>query len=132
MVPYEGISGKRTIGGKVASTKLLAVSPLVSVSPGDFLGIFSGRLRYTDKKRAGAIQGPVQGLWLDRSEVKGKLNRMKVAKASEQMNVCLVWEGVNEVKGEKTFCQYWRILVIATRHIMPFDQLVRPAFCCLA
>jgi hypothetical protein len=73
------------------------------------------------------IQGPVQGLWLDRSEVKGRLNRMKVAKAGEQTNVCLVWEGVNEVKGGKTFCQYWRILVIATRHIMPFDRLVRPA-----
>ena len=127
LVSYEGISGKKTFAGKAASTDLLAVSPLVSVSPGDFLGIFSGRLRYTDKKLAGAIQGPVKGLWLDRSEVKGKLNRMKVAKAGEQTNVCLVWEGVNEVKGEKTFCQYWRILVIATRHIMPFDHLVRPA-----
>jgi len=74
MISYEGISGKKTFGGKSASTKLLAVSPLVSVSPGDFLGIFSGRLRYTDTKPAGAIQGPVQGLWLDRSEVKGKLH----------------------------------------------------------
>ena len=81
---------------------------------------FLGDCNYTDKL-VGAIQGPVQGLWLDRSEVKGKLNKMKVAKASEQTNVCLVWEGVNKVKGEKTFCQYWRILVIATRDIMPFD-----------
>jgi hypothetical protein len=127
MIPYEGVSGKKTFGGKTPSAKLLAVSPLVSVSPGDFLGIFPGRLRYTDEKPARAIQGPVQGLYLDRSEVKGRLHRMKVAKAGEQTNVCLVWEGVNEVKGEKTFCQYWRILVMATRHIMPFDQLIRPA-----
>lgn len=127
MIPYEGISGKKTFGGKTPSTKLVTVSPLVSVSPGDFLGIFPGRLRYTDEKSPGAIQGPVQGLWLDRSVVKGKLHWMKVAKPGEQTNVCLVWEGVNEVKGEKTFCQYWRILVLATRHIMPFDRLVRPA-----
>lgn len=52
---------------------------------------------------------------------------MRVAKANETTNVCLAWEGVNEVKGEKTFCQYLRILVIATRCIMPFDELVRPS-----
>lgn len=127
MVLYNGISGKRTLSGKPASTRLLAVSPLVSVSPGDFLGTLSGRLRYTNQKPARSIQGPVQGLWLDYSEVMGKLNRIKVAKASEQTNVCLVWEGVNEVKGEKSFCQYWRVLVIATRCIKPFDQLIRPA-----
>jgi hypothetical protein len=44
MVPYEGESGKRVIGNKPASTKLLSVSPLVSVALGDFLGIFSGKL----------------------------------------------------------------------------------------
>lgn len=101
MIPYEGISGKKTFEGKTASTKLLAVSPLVSVSPGDFLGIFFGRLRYTDTKPAGAIQGPVQGLLLDCSEMKGKFHWMKAAKAGGQTNVCLVWEGVNEVKGKK-------------------------------
>ena len=127
MIPYEGISAKKTLSGKSPSAKLLAVSPLVSVSPGDFLGIFPGRLRYTDEKPAGAIQGPAPGLWLDRSEVKGKLHWMKVAKAGEETNVCLVWEGVNEVKGQKNFCQYWRILVVATRHVGPFDQLIRPA-----
>jgi hypothetical protein len=127
MIPYEGISAKKTLGGKSPSAKLLAISPLVSVFPGDFLGIFPGRLRYTDEKPAGAIQGPAQGLWLDRSEVKGKLQWMKIAKAGEQTNVCLVWEGVNEEKGKKAFCQYWRILVIATRHIGPFDQVIRPA-----
>ena len=66
-------------------------------------------------------------LWLERSEVKGKLHRMKVAKVKEQTNVCLVWEGVNEARREKTFCQYWRILVVATRYIEPLHQLIRPA-----
>jgi hypothetical protein len=127
MVPYEGISAKRTVGSKPPSTKLLALSPLVSISPGDFLGVFPGRLRYTDTMPPGAIHGPVPGLWLDRSEVKGKLHWIKAAKSGEQTNVCLMWEGVNEVKGEKSFCQYWRILVLATRDIMPFDQLIRPA-----
>jgi hypothetical protein len=56
----------------------------------------------------------------------GKLGRIGLAKADEMANVCLTWEGVTEVKGETSFCQYLRILVIATRHIMPFDQLVRP------
>jgi hypothetical protein len=51
MIPYEGISGN-TFGGKPPSTKLLAVSPLVSVFLGDFLGIFPGRLRYKDQKFA--------------------------------------------------------------------------------
>jgi hypothetical protein len=126
MILYEGVSGKKTLTGKSVSAKLVAVSPLVSISPGDFLGIFPGKLRYTDEKPPGAIQGPVQGLWLDRSEAKGKFHWVKTAKAGERSNVCLVWEGVNEMKGEKTFCQYWRVLVVATRHIMPFDRLIRP------
>ncbi|TVY13942.1 hypothetical protein LARI1_G007589 [Lachnellula arida] len=88
MIPYEGISGKKTLGG--------------------------------------AIQGPIQCLWLDRSDVKGKLQWIRAAKTGQQTNVCLVWEGVNEDKRENTFCQYWRIQVVATRHIMPFDQLIRP------
>ena len=108
MVSYEGVSGKKTFTGKPASAKLIAVSPLVSVAPGDFLGIFPGKLRYTDEKPPGAIQGPVQGLWLDRSEVKGKFHWVKTAKAGERSNVCLVWEGVNEVKGDKSFCQYFQ------------------------
>jgi hypothetical protein len=126
MVPYEGESGKKAIGNKPASTKLLTVSPLVFVAPGDFLGIFSGRVRYIDQKPLKAIKGPVTGLWLDHSEMTGKLNQIMVAKTGEKTNVCLAWEGVNEVKGEKSFRQYWRVLVIATRAIMPFDQLIRP------
>lgn len=127
IVPYEGESGKMVIGNKPASTKQLAISPLVSVAPGDFLGILSGKLRYTDQKPSRAIKGPVPGLWLDYLEIPGKLSQMKIAKSGEKTNVCLAWEGVNEVKGEKSFCQYWRVLVVATREIMPFDQLIRPS-----
>ncbi|KAN0117099.1 hypothetical protein V8E51_003076 [Hyaloscypha variabilis] len=126
-VPYEGQSDKRTLSNKTASTELLAIAPLVAVAPGDFLGLFPGRLRYTDQKPTRAISGPVPNIWLDYSEAMGKLNKIKVAKAGEMTNVCLAWEGVNEVKGDRSFCQYLRVLVIATRHIMPFDQLIRPS-----
>ncbi|KAH8650269.1 hypothetical protein BGZ60DRAFT_421646 [Tricladium varicosporioides] len=127
LIPYEGQSNKRTFSNKTASTELLAVAPLVAIAPGEFLGLFPGRLRYTDHKPTRAISGPVSNLWLDYSEVMGKLNKIKVAKDGEVTNVCLAWEGVNEVKGDKSGCQYLRVLVIATRHIMPFDQLIRPS-----
>jgi hypothetical protein len=55
-------------------TKLLSVSPLVSIAPGDFFGIFSGKLWYVDWKPSRAIKGPVPGLWPDHSEISGKLN----------------------------------------------------------
>jgi hypothetical protein len=115
-----------TFSGKTASSDLLAVAPLVAIAPGDFLGIFPGRLRYTTQKPTRAISGPVSNLRLDYSEVMGKLNKMKVAKAGEVSNACVAREGVDEAKGEKFFCQYLRVLVIATQHIMPFDQLIRP------
>ena len=126
LVPYEGESGKGVTGNKPASTKLLSVSSLVLVAPRDFLGIFTGKLRYIDSKPSKTIKGPVPGLWLEHSEISGELNQMRVAKPGEKTNVCLAWEGVNEVKGEKSFCQYSRVLVIATRDIMPFDKLIRP------
>jgi hypothetical protein len=99
---------------------------LIPVAPGYFLGIFSRKLRYLDSKPLRAVEGPIPGLWLDYSEIPSKLNQMRVAKPGESTNVCLAWEGVNEEQGEKSFCQYWRVLVIATRYIMPFDQLIRP------
>ena len=55
-----------------------------------------------------------------------KFVKTRVAKPSEMTNVRLEWEGVNEVKVEESFYQYLRVLAIATRHIMPFDQLIRP------
>jgi hypothetical protein len=126
IIPYEGESEKRVIGSKPASTKLYSISPLVSVAAGDLLGIFYGKLRYIDQKPSRAVRGHVPGLWLAYSEIPGKLNRMRVAKPGEKTNVCLAWEGVNEIKDEKSFCQNWRILVVATREILPFDQLIRP------
>jgi hypothetical protein len=42
LILYKGVSGKKTFSSKPASIELLAIAPLVSVSPGDFLGIFSG------------------------------------------------------------------------------------------
>jgi hypothetical protein len=125
LVLYIGESSKRAFGKKTASTELLALALSVPISPGDFLGIFPGRLRYTDQRPMRAISGPVLNLWLDYSEVMGKLTRIKVAKDDEATNVCLAWEGVNEVEGDEN-CQYMRVLVIATRHIMPFDHLIRP------
>jgi hypothetical protein len=59
LVPYEGKSGKRTLGTRSASGELLAVALLVLIFPGDFLGIFAGRLRYTDQKPPRSIPGPV-------------------------------------------------------------------------
>jgi hypothetical protein len=126
IIPYEGESEKRVISNKSASTKLYSISPLVSITPGDFLGIFSGKLRYINQKPLRAVKGPVPGLWLDYLKIPGKLNQIRVAKPGEKTNVCLAWEGVNEAKGEKSFCQYLRVLVVATREIMPFDQLIRP------
>jgi hypothetical protein len=62
IVPYKCESRKRVIGNKPASTKLLSVSPLVSVVPRDFLSIFSKKLRYVDLKLLKAIKGPVPDL----------------------------------------------------------------------
>jgi len=97
------------------------------VALGDFLGIFSGKLRHVDRKPSRAIKGPISVFWLDYSEIPRKLKQIRVAKSDEKTNVCLAWEGVNEVKGAKSFCQYWRVLVIATRDIMPFNQFIRPS-----
>lgn len=104
LVPYDSESGKRAIGNKPASTKLLFVSLLAIVALGDFLGLFLGKLRNGDRRPLNAIKSPFPGLWLDCSETLGKLNQMRVAKSGEMTNVCLAWEGVNEIKGEKSFC----------------------------
>lgn len=126
VIPYEGKSEERVIAPDPPQQNCILYPLLLSVAPGDLLGIFSGNLRYVDRKPLKAIKGPVPGLWLDYSEILGKLNQMRVVKRGEKSNVYLAWEGVNEVKGEKSFCQYWKVLVAATREIMPFDELIRP------
>jgi len=89
-VPYEGQSDKWTFSNKTASTKLLAIAPLVIIASGDFLGLFPGRLRYVDQKPTRVINGPVSNFWLDYSEVIGKLNKIKITKAGKVTNVCFV------------------------------------------
>ena len=101
----------------------LAICPAVHISSGDFLGTFPGRICYTSQVPKAAIKGPVSALWLDNSQVTGKLNQMRVAEAGDETNVCLAWEGVNEMEGQR-FCEYFRILAYATRDIILFEQLV--------
>jgi hypothetical protein len=104
-----------------------SVQSLVGAHPHD-IEADSGALCYTEKeqKSKSDVDRPVSGFWLDRSQVTGKLSHVKVVKVGEKTNVCLVGEGVNKAEGEM-FCEYFRILVIATTHIMPFEQLIRPA-----
>jgi hypothetical protein len=111
---------------KPTTCKCLAICPVAPISSGDFLGTFPGQIRYTSQVPKAAIEGPVSALWLDNSQVTGKLNQMRVAEAGDETNVCLAWEGVGEMEGQR-FCEYFRILVFATRDIMPFEQLVRPS-----
>ncbi|CZR57726.1 uncharacterized protein PAC_07615 [Phialocephala subalpina] len=109
-VRYKVESEKTYYRDKPTISKRIAVCPIVPVALGDFLN----------------VPRPVSGLWLDRSKVTGKLSYVKVAEAGEKTNVSLVWEGVNEAE-EGTLCESFRVLVVATRHIMPFEQLIRPA-----
>jgi hypothetical protein len=51
---------------------------------------------------------------------------MPVAKPSGDSNVRLEWEAVNE-KNEMGPYISWRVLVFATKQIMPFEQLIHAA-----
>jgi hypothetical protein len=86
-VPYNGKSDKITFSNKATSTDLLAVAPLVAIVHGGFRGVFPGQLRYTSRKPARAIGRLVLNLWLDYSEVIGKLHKIKVVEAGEVSNV---------------------------------------------
>jgi hypothetical protein len=121
-VCYEVESEKTYYRGKHAISKRIVVCPVVPVAPGDFLGTFPGTLRYTKQEQVSipGLEGPMSSLWLDYSKVTGKLSYVKVAEAGEKTNVCLVWEGVNEVK-EGTLYESFRVLVVATRHIILFE-----------
>ncbi|KAH8745330.1 hypothetical protein BGZ57DRAFT_778453, partial [Hyaloscypha finlandica] len=58
---------------------------------GDFLGVMSGQLRYTPEvgRSDKAIQGPDSKLWLDFSEITGKLSCMRTAALGTEANVAL-------------------------------------------
>ena len=107
--------------------KLVSVFPIVPVFPGDLLGIFSGKIRFSEHCNvAQAFEGPIPNLWLDYSQVTGTLNQMQVIHSGGAANVCLEWEGVNE-NVEAGPCKSWRVLVLAIRKIMPFEPLIRAA-----
>ncbi|KAH6689928.1 hypothetical protein BKA61DRAFT_717557 [Leptodontidium sp. MPI-SDFR-AT-0119] len=77
--------------------KCLTVSPIIPVLPGDFLGIYSGVVRFSDiASNLHAIPGPEPKLWLDYSQNTGTLNQMLVSKHIADANVHLRWEAVNE------------------------------------
>jgi hypothetical protein len=124
LVPYEGPpSRKRTHNGAPASRVVAAPCPVVPILPGDFLGVMSGQLRYTPELGCSdkAMQGPDPKLWLDLSKITGKLSCMRSADLGTEANVTLTWKRYNDEHGMN-----WRIEVVATKEIWPFEELVRP------
>ena len=83
----------------------------------------SGQLRYTSEvgRSDKAIQGPDSKLWLDFSEITGKLSYIRTAALGTEVNVALTWKRYNDQHGTN-----WRIKVVATKEILPFAELVRP------
>ncbi len=103
----------------------IMVCPIITIKPGDFLGIFSGELRYSNNfDEAHGVPGPWENFWLDYSRVTGVLNLARVALSDEVANVCLQWESY---KSEKRSPAVWRIAVRATRVIKPFEEITRSA-----
>lgn len=59
------------------ANKLVNVFPIVPVFPGDLLGIFSGKIRFSEHcDIAQAFKGLTPNLWLDYSQVTGTLNQI--------------------------------------------------------
>jgi len=115
------------VSNQPSAKKLVSVCPIVPVFPGDLLGIFSGKIRFSEHcDVAQAFKGPIPNLWLDYSQVTGTLNQMQVIQSGGAPNVHLEWEGVNE-NVETGPCESWRVLVLAIRKIMPFEPLIRAA-----
>jgi hypothetical protein len=55
--------------------KLVSIFPIVPISLGDLLGIFSGKIRFSEHCNVvQSIMGPTTYLWLDYSQVMGTLN----------------------------------------------------------
>lgn len=75
-----------------------------TVSVGDFLGILPGYLRYQNFQDTQTFIPGVCDVWLDTSRFIAPLNRMKIATSSEDSNIALCWEAVNEKGGN--FCDY--------------------------
>ncbi|OAA33903.1 hypothetical protein BBO_09418 [Beauveria brongniartii RCEF 3172] len=65
----------------------IMVCPIITIEPGDFLGIFSGELRYsTNFDEAHGVPGPQANFWLDYSRVTGMLNLARVSLPDEVAN----------------------------------------------
>ncbi|KAJ5111855.1 hypothetical protein NUU61_001485 [Penicillium alfredii] len=105
----------------------LFVSSIIPICKGDFLGIFAGALRFSEKfSGTHGIPGPTGRLWLDYSQVTGVLNQMEVSEPGGKANVCLHWDvfcGDVETQSDIS----WRVSVKATKQTMPFEPLIRMA-----
>ena len=107
--------------------KLVSVFPIVPIFLDDLLGIFSGKIRFSEHcSVVQSIMGPTLYLWLDYSQITGTLNQMHVVQPGGEANVRSAWESVNE-NIENGRCEHWRVLVVATCKIMPFEPLIRTA-----
>ena len=107
--------------------RFLSVVPIIPVHEGDFLGVFAGTIRFSERfNRTHGICGPAENLWLDYSHVTGTLNLMRVSEPGGDANVCLQWELVDEQDGTEPSMS-WKVSVRAVRTIMPFKELIRAA-----
>ncbi|KAK8146533.1 hypothetical protein G3M48_002995 [Beauveria asiatica] len=103
----------------------MIVCPVITIKPGDFLGIFSGEIRYsTTVDGIYGIPGPQEKLWLDYSRITGALNLMGVTLPGQDANVYLQWESYQPDKKSQAV---WRIAVRAARAIRPFEEITRSA-----
>ncbi|KAJ5350293.1 hypothetical protein N7541_008020 [Penicillium brevicompactum] len=123
---YEGGSDKSAfITLLPKDDETLFVSSIVPICEGDTLGIFAGTIRLSeDFNVTHGISGPAENLWLDYSQVTGALNQMQVSEPGGNANVCLRWEAFHGDNATEP-CISWRVSVKATKHIMPFDPIVR-------
>lgn len=81
----------------------------------------SGQLRHTSEvgRPDEAIQGPDPKLWLDFSKITGKLSYIRSG-IRTKANVALTWKSYKD-----QHCMNWRVKVMATDEIWPFQELVR-------
>ena len=132
--PYDSQLVSESGGDKSAFTFLLTkddssllVCSIVPVREGDFLGVFSGKIRFSEARSAThGIRGPIDNLWLDYSQVTGTLNQMLVSEPDGSANVRTHWELMYDDVGSES-CASWRVSVKATKPIMPFEPFIREA-----
>jgi hypothetical protein len=107
--------------------QVLSVRSLIPVHEGDFLGAFSGTIRFTPEfEPKWGIPGPRENLWLDYSQVTGTLNQMRVSRIGDLANVRLHWELFSESDASQPRL-LWRVSVKALKTIGPMEELIREA-----